>query len=45
MKDLIGVLALGILVSSILGLAFLFQGEPDVWDALRARAIAGAQCK
>lgn len=30
----------------VLGLIFLFQGEPDVWDKLRERAMNNAEvCK
>lgn len=32
------------LVVLILGLVFLFDGEPDAWDSLRAKAMT-AQCQ
>lgn len=29
----------------LLTLCFLFAGEPDVWDKLHDRAMAGGECK
>lgn len=33
------------LILVVLGLIFLFQGDPDVWDKLRDRAMATETCK
>ena len=43
MKTLAEAVALLIVVFVTLALAFLFAGEPDVWDALHARAMAAAR--
>ena len=45
MKDFGEALALVVLVTLILGLVFLFEGEPDLWDALHEKAMQAAHAK
>lgn len=40
MKALLSELSTWVWVVMILGLAFLFDGDPDVWDRLRDRAMS-----
>lgn len=43
MKDLLDLLVLAALIALVLGLFFLFQGDPDLWDLLHAKAMAAAK--
>lgn len=43
MKDLAEAVALLIIVSIFAAAAFLFQGSPDLWDALHASAMLAAR--
>lgn len=44
MKELIEVVALLLLISFIIGLMFLFKGDPSVFDVLRLKLMA-LSCK
>ena len=43
MSSLLEALAVVLLAAWLLGMAFLFDGEPDLWDKLHAQAME--QCK
>ena len=43
MKELLEILGLAALMALVLGLFFLFQGDPDIWDLLHAKAMAAAK--
>lgn len=45
MKDLLETLSLFVLIAGVLGLFFIFSGEPDLWDRWHERAMADAACK
>lgn len=45
MKDLFELLTLVGLILLVLGLFFLFRGDPDLWDLLHAKAMAWAAAK
>jgi hypothetical protein len=44
MRDLTDVLAAILYAASILLLVFLFEGDPDLWDKLRERAMQETLC-
>jgi hypothetical protein len=43
MKETDEALALVLLAALAAGLIFLFDGEPDVWDVMRSRAMKSCQ--
>lgn len=43
MKDLFEALSIAVLIAIVLGLIFLFSGDPDLWDLLHAKAMAAAK--
>lgn len=45
MSKLLEVVALALMILVVLLLFFLFQGEPDIWDKLRERAMQTTQCE
>jgi len=44
MKDLLETLSLFALIAGVLGLFFIFSGEPDLWDKWHERAMAATAC-
>jgi hypothetical protein len=44
MRDLTDVLDAILYAASILLLVFLFEGDPDLWDKLRERAMQETSC-
>jgi hypothetical protein len=45
MKELGETLAVAVLVMLIMGLFFLFKGDPDLWDKLHALAMIAVERK
>jgi hypothetical protein len=42
-KHLLEALSLIVLIAIVLGLFLLFDGDPDLWDLLHAKAMAAAK--